>query len=131
MYWEHSPCSVGKVYWHLGGTLTASPCQPGHVVSLLLAGLYEAQELQFRNCSDKASAGHVSEGKKPSTLLMTQGQRHVSFRRTRFLSHDKHRLYNVLHNKIVGNKGRAQAACRSTNGTNLQSDQYFCHMHMT
>lgn len=54
-----------------------------------------------------------------------------SSRRARFLSQGKHRLHNVLHNKIAGNKGRARVAYRSTNRTNLQSDQYFCHMHTT
>lgn len=80
------------------------------MVSFLLAGLYEAQELQFRNGSNKAGAGHINEGKKPSTLDETVTDTLFSSRRARFLSHGKHRFHNMLHKKIVGNKGRAQAA---------------------
>lgn len=51
-----------QVYWDLSGTLTASPRQPCHMVSFLLAGFYETQELQLRNSSNKTSTGRVSKG---------------------------------------------------------------------
>lgn len=67
-------CYKEQVYWDLSGTLTASPRQPCHMVSFLLAGFYETQELQFRNSSNKTSTGHVSKGNCVSfydTLMAT------------------------------------------------------------